>query len=338
MFKNKAIFIIVISAILIPLIFMSNDIISLTIFSFLFILAQAVMLYLFYKQEELKFEHWYVFWLAVLSLCFMLLLVLIGKTLPTESLGLLLFLLYFIGLIILLFKDRLKRSPKPAKKETERFSTEIIEEDEMDSFRKKDELKDLAEFFEPDAKKNVKIVDVEEPKIEHIFYDVIDEEEERPSKKKIKEAEKILREELEEEEQDWRGELPRSVIYDYEEKPIEELHVKEIKEAPKVDFQKVKENLQKIDEGVKSIGEKIRIISEKAILEGAQKKLQALQAKKQPKPNKKELKVFASRTGTKFHYKRDCLGLKRVKTKDMVTYANSGDARKKGLKVCDLCK
>ena len=338
MFKNKAIFIIVISAILIPLIFMSNDIISLTIFSFLFILAQAIMLYLFYKQEELKFEHWYVFWLAVLSLCFMLLLVMIGKTLPTESLGLLLFLLYFIGLIILLFKDRLKRSPKPAKKERERFSTEIIEEDEMDSFRRKDELKDLAEFFEPDAKKNVKIVDVEEPKIEHIFYDVIDEEEERPSKKKIKEAEKILREELEEEEQDWRGELPKSVIYDYEEKPIEELHVKEIKEAPKVDFQKVKENLQKIDEGVKSIGEKIRIISEKAILEGAQKKLQALQAKKQPKPNKKELKVYASKTGTKFHYKRDCLGLKRVKTKDMLTYTNSGEARKKGLKPCDLCK
>lgn len=339
MFKSKAIFLIVISAILIPLIFMSRDIISLAIFSFLFIVAQVIMLYLFYKEEELKFEHWYVFWLAVLSLGFMLVLVLIGKNMLTESLGLLLFLLYFIGLIILLFKDRVRRitKTKPTKKEKERLFTEIIEEDEMESFRRKDELKEFAEFFEPDdAKKDVRIVDIEEPKIENIFYELVDEEEE-PLKKKIKKTEEIFREELGEE--GWRGELPRSVVYDYDEKKqADELKVKEIKKAPKVNFQKVKENLQKIDEGVKSIGEKIRLISEKAILEGAEKKLRALQAKKQPKQNKKELKVHASKTGAKFHYKRDCLGLKRVKTKDLITYTNSGDARKKGLKPCDLCK
>lgn len=349
MFKNKAIFLIVISAILIPLIFISRDLISLALFSLLFIIAQVIILFLFYKEEELKFEHWYVFWLAVLSLAFMLVLVLIGKNTLTELLGLLLFLLYFIGLLILLFKGRIRRKPKQKKEE----KIEKIEEEDLESFRNKDELRELAEFFEPDVRKDVKIVDIREPKIEHIFYDVIDEEEKqasksllpqkseaflKPSKKKIKEAEKILKEEIGEEEEDWRGELPKSVIYDYEEKPIEELQVKEMKKAPKVDFQKVKENLQKIDEGVKTISDKIRIISEKAILEGAEKKLRALQAKKQPKPKKKELKVHASKTGTKFHYKRDCLGLKRVKTKDMVTYTNSGEARKKGLKPCDLCK
>jgi len=372
MFKNRAIFLIVISAILIPLIFIANDLISLAIFSLMFIITQVVMLYLFYKETELRLEQWYVFWLAVLSLGFMLALVLIGKSMLTESLGLLLFLTYFIGLLILLFKDRLKRKPKRRKEE--KAVTEIIEED-LESFRNKDELENLAEFFEPDARKDVKIVDIEEPRIDNIFYERIDEEEEKqasksllpqkseaflkPRNKKTREAaeKRAEREKLfEEEEQDWRGELPKSVIFDYDEakQASEKLQVKEIKEAPRVDFQKVKENLQKIDEGVKTIGEKIKLISEKAILEGAEKKLRELQAKRQPKPKKtasaklagsenrrflkKELKVFASKTGTKFHYKKECLGLKRVKSKDVVTYTNSGDAKKKGLKACDLCR
>jgi hypothetical protein len=356
MFKNRAIFLIVISAILIPLIFIADSLIPLATFSFLFILAQVIMLYLFYKEAEVKFEHWYVFWTAVLSLVFMLVLVLIGKNAMTEFLGLLLFLIYFIGLLILLFKGRFKRKPKQAsqrladsenksflKQKNEEikksFFEEKIKDEDLESFREKDELAELVEFFEPGVRKDVRVVDIEEPRIENIFYERVDEEEEKPSRKKIKEAEKVLKEELGEDEQDWRGELPKSVIYDYEEaKPTEELQVKEIKETPKVDFQKVKENLQKIDEGVKTISEKIRLISEKAILEGAEKKLRALQAKRQPKPKKKELKVFASKTGTKFHYKRDCLGLKRVKTKDLVSYTNSGDAKKKGLKPCDLCK
>jgi len=342
MFKNRAIFLIVISAVLIPLIFISDSLIPLATFSLLFILAQVIMLYLFYKEPEVKFEHWYAFWTAVLSLGFMLALVLIGKSMLTESLGLLLFLVYFIGLLILLFKDRLKRIPRPRKEEKKRLFEEKIREDDLESFRNKDELENLAEFFEPDARKDVKIVDIEEPRIDNIFYERIDEEEEKPGKKKTREAaeKRAEREGLfKEEEQDWRGELPKSVIFDYDEaKQAEKLQVKEIKEAPRVDFQKVKENLQKIDEGVKTIGEKIKLISEKAILEGAEKKLRALQAKRQPKPKKKELKVFASKTGTKFHYKKDCLGLKRVKTKDMITYTNSGDAKKKSLKPCDLCK
>jgi hypothetical protein len=344
MFKSRAIFLIVISAILIPLIFIADSLILLVTFSFLFILAQVIMLYMFYKEPEVNLEHWYVFWTAVLSLAFMLVLVLIGKNNITELLGLLLFLIYFIGLLILLFKGKFKRKPKQKKEEKyepyEKYELygEKPQEEELESFRRKDELEELAEFFEPGMRKDVKIVDIEEPRIENIFYEAIDEEEKKPSKKKIKEAERVLREELED-EQDWRGELPKSIIYDYNEiKPTEELQVKEIKEAPKVDFQKVKENLQKIDDGVKTISEKIRLISEKAILEGAQRKLEALQAKKQPKPKKTEQKVYASKTGSKFHYKRDCLGLKRVKTKDMVTYNNSSDAKKKGLKSCDLCK
>jgi hypothetical protein len=341
MFRNTAIFLVVISAVLIPLIFITNEIISLATLVALFIFAQILLLYFFYKEKEARLEHWYAFWLAILSLGYMLLLVIIGRGLLTEFIGLLLFLIYFIGLLILLFKGKMHFKPKTKKKPTPK---EEPGNEDLKVFRKKDELQDLIDFFEPEHRSDMRIVDVPEPKIEKIFYDQIDkdelETEEEPLEyKEIKPVKSAA--EKREEEEEWReieAELPRSIVFDYTaENAPEEPEVKEPKRATKVDFEKVKKDLEKIDDGVRTIGEKIRLISEKAILEGAEKKLRALQRKKQPKPKKKELKVFASKSGTKFHYKRNCLGLGRVSKKNIITYPNSTEARKKKLKACGMC-
>jgi hypothetical protein len=342
MFRNTAIFLVVISAVLIPLIFITNEIISLATLVALFIIAQIALLYFFYKEKEARLEHWYAFWIAVLSLGYMLLLVIIGRGLLTEFIGLLLFLIYFIGLLILLFKGRLHFKPKTKRKPTPK---EEPENEDVKAFRKKDELQELVDFFEPAHKSDMRIVDVPEPKIEKIFYDQIDEDEleteEEPLEYKETKPVKSAAEKREE-EKEWReiqAELPRSIVFDYRaENAPEEPEVKEPKRAAKIDFEKVKKDLEKIDDGVKTISEKIKLISEKAILEGAERKLRELQRKQQPKPKKKELKVFASKTGNKFHYNRNCLALKRVKAKDMINYTNSNDARKKGLKTCGMCK
>ncbi|MBW2990400.1 hypothetical protein KY348_01710 [Candidatus Woesearchaeota archaeon] len=320
MFRDNAIFLLVISAILIPLIFITTELFLLGVFILLFILSQVVLIYLFYKETEAGFEEWYAFWSAILSLVFMLVLVLIGRRVVTEFLGLILFLIYFIGLIIFLFRKEIKQAvKKPRKKPSE--------EEDYRAFREKDELKELVEFFEAEQKPGVEVVDIEEPKIEKIVVEEADKE------KKPREKQEQLSEE-------WFMDIPVSRIYDFEEKKIEQKPlIRELKEAPKVDFAKVKKDLQKIDDGVRTISEKIKLISEKAILEGAEKKIRQAQKKKKPqKPKKKEMKVYASKTGTKYHFDKNCLGLKRVSKKNFMTYANSAEARKKKLKGCEICK
>jgi hypothetical protein len=347
MFKNNAIFLIVTSAILIPLMFITSDIISLATLAALFVIAQMAMLYFFYKEREAKLEQWYAFWTAILSLGYMLYLVLTGRSLLAEFLGLLLFIIYFIGLIMLLFREKLQLKPRKAKtiiKEESRL--EEYKEEDYESFREKDELDELVDFFEPDHRSEYRVIKVPEPKIEKIVYDVV--EEEKPKTRKESEEYKEIkvkktRAEKKAEEEEWKeieAELPRSVVFDYNaEYAPPETEIREAaKPTPRVNFEKVKQDLEKIDDGVKTISEKIRLISEKAILEGAEKKLRDMERKKQPKPKKKELKVFASKTGNKFHYKRNCLALKRVKTKDVESYTNSEAARKKGLKPCGMCK
>jgi signal transduction histidine kinase len=340
MFRDKAIFLLVISAFIIPLIFFSSDLITTGSLVLLFILAQLFMLYLFYKAQEPAVEHWYAFWTAILSLGFMLALVVLGKTMLTEFLGLMLFLVYFIGLILFLFKERLALAAKklgelrkPGKKKADENE---IEEKEVDTFRKKDQLQELVDFFEAEEKPGARIVELEEPKIEKIIIEKSDEELEEEARKK---------EQTTFASEEW-GELPKSIIFEYpetEEKKPELLYeekpkVKELKEAPKVDFEKVKQDLDKIDRGVKTISEKIKEISEKAIAEEEERKRIAEAVRKMPKPKKKELRVFASKTGNKFHYKRGCLGLRRVGKKNIITYPNSEEARKKKLKACGMCR
>jgi hypothetical protein len=342
MFTKNAIFLFVVSALLIPLIFATTEIISLGTLVFLFIIAQAALIYIFYQESEAALEQWYAFWSALLGLGFMLLLVITGKSLLAEFLGLILFLIYFIGLLILLFKGRLRlkaREPRREKKEKPR-------DEELESFRKKDELQELVDFFEPgSAKKDFKIIDIEEPKIEKIVYDRLDEEEPEKAEKDEESwelPEEILYEEEKRKEiEELEAELPKSIIFDYDAERLrekEEPKVRELKEAPRINLEKVKKDLDRIDDGVKNLSEKIKLISEKAILEGAEKKLRELEKKRQPKPKKKELKVFASKSGNKFHYNRNCLGLRRVKNKDMLAFTNSEEARRKGLKACNMCK
>jgi hypothetical protein len=371
MFKTRAIFLLVISAILIPLIFMTSEIYSLATGVALFVLAQAIFIYLFYKEPEARLEHWYVLWTAVLSLVYMLVLVLLGRSLLTEFLGLLLFLIYFIGLLILLFKGKIKLKPRKREKQaSEKLAVpenssflkkeKKLDDEDFESFRTKDDLKEMAEFFEPELeqKRNVQVVDLEEPKIEKIIYEPLEDEEPKPRKQKqasksllpqkssaflkLRQREKpaVEFEEAAEEEEDWRGELPKSMIFDYEveKQPIEMPEIRELKEAPKVDFDKVKDDLERIRTGVKTIREKIREINEKAIKESEENKRIQEAVKKMPKPKKTQIRVFASKTGSKFHYKRNCLGLRRVSSKNLVTYANSEEARKKKLKPCGMCR
>jgi hypothetical protein len=336
MFRNKAIFLLVISAIIIPLMFMVEDIIALATLIVIFIACQALMLYFFYKEETLKFEHWFAFWAAVISLGFMLFVVLTGRSSTSEILALLVFIIYFIELLILLFKGRFQPKRKKAEKKQ---SKEGTDEKDLESFREKDELQELAEFFEPELKSKARIVDMEEPRIEKIVYDAYDEEE---PKHEDKDFTNFLIEEQEskdEENNGWAADIPRSMVFDYDEKKTQEIpEIKELKEAPKVNFDKVKRDLEKIDDGVKNISEKIRLISEKAILEGAEKKLRELEEKIAPKPKKKELNVYAAKEGSKYHYKKSCLSLRRVKGKNLLIFTNSDEARKKGLKACGMCK
>lgn len=320
MFRDRAIFLFVISAILIPLIFLTRELILIGMFIALFVLSQVILIYLFYKEKTTRLEQWYAFWTGILSLLFVLVVVVFGKRVGTEFLGLILFLVYFVGVVMFLFRSRLSTFfRKPKKKKPE---------EDFEEFRKKDEMKKLVDFFEPEAKDEVKVVDIEEPKIERTEVEEAEEPEKEPELEEIEE---------------WMEELPKSVVFEEPEtKPKEKPKIKELKEAPRVDFEKVKKDLEKIDTGVKTISDKLRVISEKAILEGAEKKVKALKKeaeKKKPRKIKKsEVKVYASKTGNRYHYDKDCLGLKRVSKKNLVTYPNSAEARKKKLKACEICK
>jgi len=347
MFRDRVIFLFVISAILIPLVFITRELILLGIFIVLFILAQIIFIYLFYREKEMGLEQWYVFWSAIASLVFMLVLVLSGRRAFIEFLGLILFLTYFIGLIIFLFRKQIvsvfkkqakQRFTVPLKKVSMKPKKKPVEEENFESFRKKDELQQLVDFFEPGTKPKQKVVSIKEPRIDKVIIEKVEEEE----KKKQKERKEKKEEKLVEKEEDWLKNLPKSIIFDYEEKKPEiKPRIRELKKAPKIDFEKVKQDLKKIDTGVKTISEKIRLISERAIQEGKKKRKREEREKKkakQKKPKKSEMRVYASKTGNKYHYDKNCLGLRRVSKKNLITYTNSAEARRKGLKACGICK
>jgi hypothetical protein len=283
-------------------------------------------------------------------------LVITGRTLFSEFIALLLFMVYFIMVILFLFKDRLakaaKRMAKPRKPKEKKAG------DDLGSFRGKDQLKELVDFFEVDEEPGARYVEIKEPKIEKIIAERIDDEpgkwEEWNGTGKQEELEmddeawKKIEGVLETEEwNEIEQGLPKSAVFDYsevdeKEKPLagyeHEPEIIELKEAPKVDFERVKQDLAKIDDGVKTINDRIKEISERALREGEEKKRIAKALKRLPRPKKKEIRVYASKTGNKFHYKRGCLGLRRVKNKDMLSFANSNEAKKKGLKACGMCK
>ena len=116
MFRDRMIFLCVISAILIPLMFLTNELILLGFFILLFIINQVIILILFYRAEKTRFDAWYAFWTAILSLVFMLVFILLGKIILTEILGLILFLIYFIGIVIFLFRREIRKVHKKKEK------------------------------------------------------------------------------------------------------------------------------------------------------------------------------------------------------------------------------
>ncbi|MBW3001492.1 hypothetical protein KY341_06485, partial [Candidatus Woesearchaeota archaeon] len=176
MFRDNAIFIIVISAILVPLIFITQELILVGIFIALFVLAQIIMIYLFSIKKRVGVEEWYAFWSAILSLTFLLVVILIGRKVTSELLGLILFLIYFIGLIILLFRKPLIATYRKSRKKT-------VTEKDYEDFRIKDELQELVDFFEVGMEPKAEVVDIKEPKIEKIIVEEVKEEKKAKKKK-----------------------------------------------------------------------------------------------------------------------------------------------------------
>jgi hypothetical protein len=356
MFRKKALSLLVISALLLPFIFLVPDSMTTALILLLFIALQVIIIFEFSRAEELGWEHWYAFWTALLSLGFSLFLVITGRTLFSEFIALLLFMVYFIMVILFLFKDRLAKAAKRIGKP--RKPKEKKADDELGSFRRKDQLKELVDFFEVDEEPDARYVEIKEPAVEKIIAERIDDEPEKWDEQSgtVKqdevemddEAWKKIEEVLDAEE--WKEieqNLPKSAVFDYSEvdekdKPLtnydEEPDIRELKEAPKVDISKVMRDLEALNQGTRTISEKIKEISERALKEGEEKKRIAKALKKLPRPKKKEIRVYASKTGNKFHYKRSCLGLRRVKNKDMLSFTNSDEAKKKGLKACGMCK
>jgi len=339
MFAYKAIFLFVLSAILIPLLFVTRELFLLGIFIGVFILSQVVLLYLFYQQKKLGVKEWYAFWSAIASLIFMLILLLIGRKATIEFLGLVLFLDYFIGLIILLFRDRIITILKQTSKKT-------LTDKDFKAFRNKDELHKLIDAFELDTLPKAKLFDTEKADI-HLKEVKPDKEEETKEKEETKRREEKAKEEEKKEirKEEQPPEFRAASFFEHmkekeEKEKEEEPRIRELKEAPRIDFEKVKQDLERIDTNVKTISEKIRRISERAIQEGMKRKSEEKEKRKakQKKLKKKEMKVYASKTGNKYHYDKNCLGLKRVSKKNLVTYTNSREARRKGLKACGICK
>ncbi|MBU1199278.1 MAG: hypothetical protein KJ685_05585 [Nanoarchaeota archaeon] len=280
---------------------------------------------------------WYAFALALINLIFLLVLVLFGRKVYVGFIGLLIFLGHFIGLLGLLFgpilfrlfrgkpKKHKKKKPEPKKKDFEKF-------------RENDEIDNLIDSFEEDIGPKI------DSKVETYDFQEPEPQSEHRTESPRQEPREMFPDESE------FDDLTTSFVFDEpeEDEPIEELNedieepieepeIRELHEAPKLDLEKVKNDLDRIDDGVKDISEKIKLISEKAILEGAQKKVDELEEKEKQKQKKSEQKVFASKTGTKYHKNKDCLSLKRVSKNNLISYSDSKEARKKKLTACDRC-
>lgn len=415
-FRDKAAFIFVISALLLPFILLSNDLVVVGGCISLFILGQLTLLFLFYRQEEHGSYEWHAFWAVITGLFFVLVVILLGRGLQMEYLGFLLLICYFISIILFVFKDDIidlwARAKEGLTRAKPSASGADVSEDEIKEFRKKDDLDRLIEDFEipeprksfsgisgmtdessrqgrasamagqrvgqdeaevleygPELKGGDKPAVDDESYENHDYHESSDfaynPEEPEPSKSYSfhdEDAEdyvvnmiKARRKEEKEKEGRKADDLPSfkdyfSTEHSYSEEEEEGLkakgtkeakeakeeifdkpQIRELKETPSIDFDKVKDDLERIDTGVKTISQKIREISEKAIKEGEEKKKKATE-------RMASTQVFASTTGNKYHPDKGCVALKRVAKKNVRSFPDSNEARKKGLRACGLCR
>jgi hypothetical protein len=148
-FRERALFLLAFSAVLLPLIILSKDLFESAVFLVLYILAQLIMLYLFFRQEDTGFAEWYVFWAILAGMVFMLSMIIQGRSLFYEFLGFFLFLAYVISILIIAFRGNvIAFMNRPLKSKASGQGIQGPGEDDMENFRRKDELADLVEAFE----------------------------------------------------------------------------------------------------------------------------------------------------------------------------------------------
>ncbi|MFH0869700.1 MAG: hypothetical protein V1866_01425 [archaeon] len=158
-FRDKAAFIFIVSALLLPSILLSKELVVVGGCIALFMLAQLTLLYLFYRQEEHGFEEWHAFWAVITGLFFVLVIILLGRGLQMEYIGFILFLCYFVSIVIFVFKDDIidlwARARSGLERATPSASGAGVSEDDIKEFRGKDDLDRLIEEFEiPEPRKS----------------------------------------------------------------------------------------------------------------------------------------------------------------------------------------
>lgn len=356
-----------------------------------FIIIQFLMIIGFLASKDQGFDEWHTFWAVIAGTFYMLTLLISGRSLILEAIGVLLLLLYLASAVAFIFKRQIEGVLDTARPERAREGKESkvqseLSPEEVEQFRRKDELRTLADSPIPEAPISQKHLDEyddfkkpkinaasEEEDIEWVEGDFLREYRARDDNEGYYEIKAETEYEGQTDSEGYIELYPDDKLKREEEQRrkgrglsinLPKVEVVELKEAPRIDIEKLRASAHALDESVGKIKDRIRLIAEKAILEGAQKKIdesvrnqrkkslltekKALEdaAKKlgkavldaKRKKDVKDEKVFASQTGTKYHHDEKCMSLKRVRKKDVVTFKDSKEARKQGLKSCGLCK
>ena len=375
---QSAAIIFILSALLLPMILLTENIFSAGFYMALFIVGQIALLY-FFHSEDYGFRAWYAFIAAVTGLCFMLAIVLLGRGLQMEYLGFFLFLGYCIGgIVFLLQKGRSAPKHEDDRRKAYREPYEMDDKD-LSDFREKDELGKLVHEFtiqpapkkdEPDIEEKYDFDEIFESKKPAAFTgDLAESTEDESWSGNKEEADDQQKDDLpkswvgaeDDESEDYKVQLLRQRIED--ERKADEHPDKLPKDYPKFsDYFKVrhtyhepkehpeelkKEAPQVSFDQVKSDLEKIdtgvKKISDK-IREIGEKAIKEGEEKKKkvavalPEKKAKPTEVYASNNGTKYHHDRACASLKRVSKRNIVAFKDHNEARKRGLKACGLCK
>jgi len=351
-----------INAALLPLIMLNQDVFVSATFIIIFITVQIIILLAFASAEDAGLYEWWAFWLTALSSMYLFVVLTSGRSLGLEWLGFILFIAYLTSSAAFILSQS-RFAKRAAEDEASR-----IDEDDLESFRQKDELGGITGDYQihniPEAPKQSHLTDYpdfrkqakrsfvtsgtrssQEPKNQAIFREDLQKSWEDRGIMQINENEGYYEikptaayDEPEAEEEGYLELYPDGNAD--KKKDVKDILVTELEETPSLDMGALKKSRRELEKKTQTIDEKIRLIAEKAILEGAQKKLaRALRQSQKNTPKKsKPNPVFAAITGDKFHTDRKCLALKRVKKKDIVLYASEKDAKKNKLKGCGICR
>lgn len=366
----------ILSALLLPMILLTANIFSAGFYVALFIIGQVALLYFFY-HEEYGFMAWYAFIASVTGLCFMLVVVLLGRGLQMEYLGFLLFLGYCIGgLVFMLHKRTITQGRESEKKKAYNEFYELDDKDISD-FREKDELGKLVHEFsiQPAPRKDEMNIDgaydfdeIFKGKKPAAFTGDLAESSEDESwseEKEVSEDQRkadswvgvkddgtedykiqLLRQRIEEERKpdEHSDKLPKDYpkFSDYFKThhnydEPKEAHAEELKK------ESPQVNFDQVKSDLEKIDTGVKKISDK-IREIGEKAIKEGEEKKKKvvsvavEKKAKPTEVFASNNGTKYHHDKACASLKRVHKRNIVLFKDHNEARKRGLKACGLCK